>query len=206
LRLPTSTPTPRAESARAALDWNRVAALSVGLVALNLGLGAMWSFAERVGHEIGLSADQTGAVLAACPIAMIAGSGIAGLMGDRFGNRWPLLIACLVCGIACYGTTISTGLPTYAAGLMIFNFCYLLIGPFALAGVPSTLDPSGRLAATANGLMWLAYSAGVAAGGFIADLSSVKIIGAFAMCGCVVAAGTLAYAAGPHIRGALGEN
>jgi hypothetical protein len=88
---------------------------------------------------------------------------------------------------------------------MIFNFCYLLIGPFALAGVPSTLDPSGRLAATANGLMWLAYSAGVAAGGFIADLSSVKIIGAFAMCGCVVAAGTLAYAAGPRTRGGASD-
>lgn len=198
LRLPMSTPPPRAQSRRTALDGARVAALVVGLVTLNLGLGAMWSFAERVGHDIGLSPEQTGAVLAACPIAMIAGSGIAGLMGERFGNRWPLLIACLVCGTACYGTTMATDLPTYAAGLMIFNFCYLLIGPFALAGIPSTLDPSGRLAATANGLMWLAYSAGVAAGGFIADLSSVKIIGAFALGGCAVAAGTFAYAAGRH--------
>ena len=198
LQLPTSAPAPRGDSGRWAVDRTKVAALSLGLVALNLGLGAMWSFAERIGHEIGLNSEQTGAVLAACPIAMIAGSGIAGLMGDRFGNRWPLIIGCVFCGIACNGTTISTGLPTYAGGLMIFNFCYLLIGPFALAGVPSTLDPSGRLAATANGFMWLAYSAGVAAGGFIADLSSVKIIGAFALCGCAVAAGTFAYAAGPR--------
>lgn len=200
LRLPMNTPAPRAESRGTALDGARVAALAVGLVALNLGLGAMWAFAERAGHDIGLSSEQTGAVLAACPIAMIAGSGVAGLMGERFGNRWPLLIGCLVCGIACYGTTMATGLRTYAAGLMIFNFCYLLIGPFALAGIPSILDPSGRLAATANGLMWLAYSAGVAAGGFIADLSSVKIIGAFALGGCAVAAATFAYAANPPAR------
>jgi len=197
-RLPTSAPPPGGESVRIALNGTKVAALALGLLSLNIGLGAMWSFAERIGREIGLSSEQTGSVLAACPIAMIAGSATAGLMGDRFGDRWPLLVGCIVCGIACYGTTISTGLPSYAVGLLIFNFCYLLIGPFALAGVPSTLDPSGRLAAAANGLMWLAYSAGVAAGGFIADRASVKVIGAFAFCGCVVAAGTFACVARPR--------
>jgi len=196
-RLPTNAPPPERDSGRTAFDGTKVAALALGLLSLNIGLGAMWSFAEQIGREIGLSSEQTGSVLAACPIAMIAGSATAGLMGDRFGDRWPLLIGCIVCGIACYGTTISTSLPSYAVGLLIFNFCYLLVGPFALAGVPSTLDPSGRLAAAANGLMWLAYSAGVAAGGFIADRASVKVIGTFALCGCVVAAGTFALAACP---------
>jgi predicted MFS family arabinose efflux permease len=202
-RLPASAALPGGESGRSAIDGINVAALALGLLSLNIGLGAMWSFAERIGREIGLSSEQTGSVLAACSIAMIAGSATAGLMGNRFGNRWPLLIGCIVCGIACYGTTISTGLMSYTAGLLIFNFCYLLIGPFALAGVPSTLDPSGRLAAAANGLMWLAYSAGVAAGGFIADRANVKAIGAFAFCGCVVAAGTFAYAARP--RSGIGD-
>jgi predicted MFS family arabinose efflux permease len=197
-RLPAGAPPLEDERGRTVLDKTKVAALAVGLLSLNIGLGAMWSFAERIGREIGLSSQQTGSVLAACSIAMIAGSATAGLMGNRFGDRRPLLLGCIVCGIACYGTTISTGLTSYAAGLVIFNFCYLLIGPFALAGVPSTLDPSGRLAAAANGLMWLAYSAGVAAGGFIADRASVKVIGVFAFCGCVVAAGTFACAARPR--------
>jgi MFS family permease len=195
-RLPTTSPAPTGESRRSALDRAKVAALSLGLLTLNVGLGAMWSFAERIGRETGLSLEQTGAVLAACPIAMTAGSAVAGLIGNRFGNRRPLLLGCIACGIACYGATMAAGLWTYAAALMIFNFCYLLIGPFALAGVPSALDPSGRLAAAANGLMWLGYSAGVAAGGFIADRTSVKFIGAFALCGCVAAACMFGYAAG----------
>jgi MFS family permease len=195
-RLPISAPPLAGESGIGAFNRTKVAALALGLVSLNLGLGAMWSFAERIGHDIGLSAEQTGSVLAACPIAMIAGSAMAGLMGDRFGNRWPLLIGCFVCGIACYGTTISRNLQGYTIGLLIFNFFYLLVGPFALAGVPSTLDPSGRLAAAANGLMWLAYSAGVAAGGFIADRGSVNIIGTFAFGGCAVASVAFACAAG----------
>jgi MFS family permease len=197
-RLPTGSPPPSPDGGRTGFDVAKVTALALGLLSLNIGLGAMWSFAERIGREIGLSAEQTGSVLAACPIAMIAGSATAGLMGDRFGNRWPLIVGCIVCGIACYCTTISASLTSYAAGLLIFNFCYLLVGPFALAGVPSTLDPSGRLAAAANGLMWLSYSAGVAAGGFIADRANVKIIGAFAFCGCVVAAGTFASSARPR--------
>jgi predicted MFS family arabinose efflux permease len=183
-----------------ALDWTRVASLACGLIFLNAGLGAMWSFAERIGRGIGLEAAQIGTVLSACPIAMSAGSATAGLMGNRFGHRWPLLIGSLICGLACYRTTVSTGLSGYAIGLLIFNFCYLLLGPFALAGVPSTLDASGRLAAAANGLMWLAYSVGIAAGGLIADSASVRAIGTFALVGCTVAAGSFTYAARPGQR------
>ena len=180
---------------RATLGGIKVGALALGLLSLNVGLGAMWSFAERIGREIGLDAEQVGSVLAVSSIAMIAGSATAGCMGDRFGDRWPLLIGSVACGLACYATTISAGLPGYAAGLFLFNFCYLMLGPFALAGVPSALDPSGRLAAAASGIMWLSYSAGVAAGGLIADRASVKAIGLFALCGCVLAAGAFFYAA-----------
>jgi predicted MFS family arabinose efflux permease len=185
---------------RSALDWPRVASLALGLTFLNVGLGAMWSFAERIGREIGLEAGQVGTVLSACPIAMSAGSAAAGLMGNRFGHRWPLLIGSLICGLACYQTTVSTGLPGYAIGLLVFNFCYLLLGPFALAGVPSALDASGRLAAGANGLMWLAYSVGITAGGLIADRASVRAIGTLALVGCTVAAGAFTFAARPDHR------
>jgi predicted MFS family arabinose efflux permease len=186
------------------LDGIRVAILALGLLSLNIGLGAMWSFAERIGRGIGLGSGDIGSVLATCPIAMIAGSATAGLMGNRFGDRWPLLVGSIVCGVACYGTAISTSLVGYAIGLFIFNFCYLMLGPFALAGVPSTLDPSGRLAAAASGFMWLAYAAGVAAGGLIADRASVNAIGTFALCGCIAAAGAFGYAASSrHATGDL---
>lgn len=184
----------------AAVDKIKVSCLVFGLLSLNIGLGATWSFAERIGLDIGLSANQTGSILAACPIAMIAGSATAGLMGNRFGDRWPILLGCIACGVACYATTVSTSLPGYAIGLLLFSFGDVFIGPFALAGIPSSLDPSGRIAAAANGLMWLAYAAGIAVGGFIADRASVKVIGSFGFCGCVVAGVTLACIARPRAQ------
>jgi hypothetical protein len=90
---------------------------------------------------------------------------------------------------------VASGASGYSTGLFAFNFCYLMLGSFALAGVPLSLDPSGRLAAAANGIMWFAYSGGVAAGGIIADRASVKSIGTFALCGCVFASGAFFYAA-----------
>jgi predicted MFS family arabinose efflux permease len=181
---------------QSAFNRPRVAMLLVGLLSLNIGLGAIWSFAERIGRGIGLDSAHIGSVFAACPLAMIAGSATAGLLGNKFGNRWPLSIAAFTCGVACYGTALSTSLAGYTVGLLAFNFCYLMLGPFALAGVPSDLDPSGRLAAVANGTMWLAYSVGVAAGGLIAESTSVSTIGVFALCGCITAAAAFAYAAG----------
>jgi predicted MFS family arabinose efflux permease len=175
------------------LDPARVAVLALGIFALNLGLGAQWSFAERIGRDIGLDAEQTGDVLSACTIAMIGGSATAGLMGDRFGYRWPLVIGSVACGIACYCTAASTDLVGYALGSLTYNFCYLMLGPFSIVGVPSTLDASGRLAAAAGGLMWLAYSIGVTAGGLIADSVSIKAIGILALAACFLAAAAFAW-------------
>lgn len=198
---PPASAIPREKAySRASLDRIKVSCLVLGLISLNIGLGAVWSFAERIGADIGLNADQIGSILAACPIAMIVGSATAGLMGNRFGDRWPILLGCIACGVACYATTTSTSLSGYAVGLLLFSFSDIFIGPFALAGIPSTLDPSGRLAAAANGLMWLTYSVGIAVGGFIADRASVKVIGTFGFCGCVVAGVTLACIARPRAK------
>jgi MFS family permease len=175
-----------------------VAILALGIVALNVGLGAEWSFAERIGREIGLGAEQTGYVLSACTIAMIAGSATAGLMGNRFGYRRPLVVGSLVCGLACYCTATATGLVEYAIGSLTYNFCYLMLGPFTVVGVPSTLDSSGRLAAAAGGLMWLAYAVGVTAGGLIADTASIKSIGTMALTACILAATAFARVSGSN--------
>jgi MFS family permease len=93
-RLPTSALPPAGEARRPTLARTEVAALALALLSLNIGLGAMWSFAERTGREIGLSSGQIGSALAACSMAIIAGSAVAGLMEDRFGNRWGTLRVC----------------------------------------------------------------------------------------------------------------
>src|SRR5208282_6056651 len=123
------------------------------------------------------------------PVGESAPAGQSAIAVDRVASLAAglvlLTVGSLICGLACYGTSISTGLAGYAIGLLDLNFCYLMLGPFALVGVPSALDASGRLAAAANGLMWLAYSVGVAVGGLIADRASVREIGTWALVGCI---------------------
>jgi hypothetical protein len=81
----------------------------------------------------------------------------------------------------------------YALGSLIYNFFYLMLGPFSIVGVPSTLDASGRLAAAAGGLMWLSYSIGVTAGGLITENANVNAIGTLALTACLAAAAAFAW-------------
>jgi predicted MFS family arabinose efflux permease len=197
LWIPRALPVPEESSRHGScttrLDRARVATLALAIFALNLGLGAEWSFAERIGRGIGLDALQTGEVLSACTIAMICGSAAAGFMGNRFGYRWPLVVGSVACGIACYCTAASNSLVGYALGSLIYNFFYLMLGPFSIVGVPSTLDASGRLAAAAGGLMWLSYSIGVTAGGLITENANVNAIGTLALTACLAAAAAFAW-------------
>ena len=182
-------------SPESTIDRPRAIILVGGVLLLNVGLGAVWSFAERMGHQIGLSGQHIGEILSGCSIAMTAGSFGAGLVGDRFGHQGPLVVGSILCGIGCYATAMATGPTGYTAGLLVYNFCYLMIGPFVIVGVPSRLDASGRLAAAVGGFMWLAYAAGVSAGGLITDHASIKGIGTFALGGCLVAALAFFYVA-----------
>ena len=182
------------------LNRARVALLALGIFALNLGLGAEWSFAERIGRGIGLDAEHTADILSLCTIAMIGGSAAAGFMGDRFGYRWPVVVGSVVCGIACYSTAASTSVVGFTLGSLTYNFCYLMLGPITVVGVPSTLDTSGRLAAAAGGLMWLAYSIGVTAGGLVADGASVKAIGTLALTACLLAAAAFGWVTRSNAR------
>jgi MFS family permease len=157
-----------------------VGSYCLGLVLLNLGLGALWGFVERIGLKVGLSSQQTGLALSACTVAMIGGSLAAGCLADRSGRRLPVLVATSICGIASYATAIAPSIPVYLAGLFLYGLAYLFLGPYLIVGVSSQLDPSGRLAAAAGGTMWLSYAAGLTAGGIISDTVSLQSIGVFA--------------------------
>jgi len=55
------------------------------------------------------------------------------------------------------------------------------------------LEPSGRLAVAAGGMMWLSYSAGLTAGGIISDSVNVRAIGQFSLVSCAVAAALFSF-------------
>jgi hypothetical protein len=160
----------------------------VATVLLNIGLGALWAFVERMGTlNIGLDAGTIGTVLSSATLFMIGGSLFAAWLGVRVGRMLPTVVATILCGCAALLVSHSGSLVFYAGGLYLYNFVYLFIGPYIIAGTPSALDPSGRLAAAMGGVMFLSYSVGIGTGGFIAELVSLKGIGFFAFFTCLLA-------------------
>ena len=98
---PDSPAPPRNISARVLIHF-------IAIIILNLGLGALWGFLERVGVQIGLSAENIGTGLSASTLAMIAGSLFAGWLGIRVGRAVPMLVASLLCGVSARMMMISS--------------------------------------------------------------------------------------------------
>jgi len=166
-----------------------VAMHMTAVVLLNIGLGALWGFVERMGTDnVGLSPEEIDRVLSMATLFMIAGSLFAAWLGVRIGRTVPVVCATLLCGLAAILVTNSETLVIYAAGLFLYNFAYLFLGPYTIAGISSALDPSGRLAAAVGGVMFFSYSIGIGTGGFIAELISLSGIGILALCTCLLAA------------------
>ncbi len=156
----------------------------VAIVILNLGLGALWGFLERLGVQIGLSAETIGTVLSLSTIGMIAGSLFAGWLGIRLGRAVPMLVASLLCGISALAVMTADSLAMYASAIMLYGVAYLFVGPYIIVGMASALDTSGRLAPACGGVMFFSYSLGIAGGGYIADTFSYSTIGWLALAGC----------------------
>ena len=176
-------------SEKSSLNWTLVSMHIVATVLVNIGLGALWAFVERMGTQnVGLSVETIGLVLSMATIFMVAGSLSAAWLGTRIGRAIPLALASVLCAISALMVTRAGTLELYATGLFLYNFFYLFIGPYIIAGTASALDPSGRLAAAMGGIMFLSYSLGIGTGGFIAEQLSLAGIGNLAFISCLLAA------------------
>ncbi len=158
-------------------------------VLLNVGLGALWGFVERIGtHNVGLSPEMIGRVLSMSTLFMIAGSLFAAWLGVRIGRAIPMASAAVLCAVAAMLVTNAETLVVYAGGLFLYNAAYLFLGPYIIAGTAAALDPSGRLASAMGGIMFLSYSVGIGTGGFITEFISLAGIGQLALFTCLLAA------------------
>ncbi len=176
-------------SGETSIKWSLASLHILGTILVNVGLGALWAFVERMGTQnVGLSVEGMGRVLSMATLFMVSGSLFAAWLGTRLGRAIPLATASVVCAIAAVIVTKATTVELFAAGLFTYNFFYLFIGPYIIAGTASALDPSGRLAAAMGGVMFLSYSVGIGTGGFIAELVSLSGIGYLALVSCLLAA------------------
>lgn len=156
-------------------------------VLFSLGSGAMWSFAERIGHALHLSGPTIGVVLSTAVFSSLIGSGLAAVASDRIGRATAIGIGLVGGGAACMMLALASGLWIYAVAACLYwifsIFFYVL-----MLGTAAAIDPTGRLATLGTGCERLAFAFGAPIGGMFVDLGSFLWIGLLAVGTCSILA------------------
>lgn len=187
VRSPETSNQPQQTDESNPIELRLVFILFAGIALIACGQATIWSFAERIGSNLNLSASQIGMALAACTFAMGLGSAFASIVGVRFGRIKPMVIAAIFIGVACFITAHSSNFPMYFSSLFFYGFVYLFLTPY-LIGFSLSLDPSGRIASLTGGFMWFSYSVGTAIGGYVVNSYTFKDLGWFGLIVCLLAA------------------
>lgn len=183
------------------------AAIGAGLPLLiiwslvSIGAGAMWTFAERIGNSLDLSAPAIGAVLSISVFLSLIGSGLAALISDRIDRRAAIAIGLFGTGASCLLLALSTGLWTYAAATSLY-WIFTILFYVLMLGTAAAIDPTGRLATLGTGCERLAFAVGAPIGGLFVDLGSFLWIGMLAVITCSVLAPLFLYGLGQSLSNA----
>lgn len=153
----------------------------------SLGSGAMWTFAERIGHALHLSGPTIGVVLSASVFMGLLGSGFAALVSDRLDRRAAIGIGLIGGGAACLLLTLSMGLWSYTIAACLY-WIFSIYFYVMMLGTAAAIDATGRLATLGTGCERLAFAFGAPIGGWFVDMGSFLWIGLFAVIACSVLA------------------
>ncbi len=141
--------------------------MAVGLFYVTIG--SYWAYAERMGIEFGISAQEVHWLLSAGVILSAAACVSARRIGQRFGQSRSLLaaLAFLAATLLVHGAFPSAAM--FVVNLAVLQLCWNFIDIFQL-GTLAIVDPSGRAAALVPAAQGAALAAGPAAAGFILGL------------------------------------
>ncbi len=153
----------------------------IALIALMVcfaGLSGLWAFVERLAADREIAADLIGQALSVGVIGGGVGALMAGVLGDRFGRIWPLLLSTLALGmvLVIYASPL-TGL-SFTLGTVLFSGVW----NFGLAyqmGIVVSLDRRGNLAVLISSFLSLGAIVGPALAGMLISDSDYSGVFAF---------------------------
>jgi predicted MFS family arabinose efflux permease len=176
-----------------AISVPAVAVLFAVMSFFTLGTSAIWAFTERIGVDVGLQTSDIAVYLGLSSLSGCASALLAAWIGPRFGRGLPAMCMLLVSALSCIAIINISNDVTFIIALVLYWVGYMFLYPF-LMSIAAAMDPSGRVAAAAGGVMALVFAFGPALGGLIAALSSYTMIGVVGALTCTAGA-VLAFAA-----------
>lgn len=129
-----------------------------GIASFYTGQAAIWSFLERIGNNLGWSAQSIGQVMSLAMIAALIAAIFATWLGNRVGRAVPIVFSFLCSGAGAILLWKSDSLVLFALGASIFNIGWYFSLPY-FTSVIASLDASGRLL---SGLPFFYCAAGAA--------------------------------------------
>jgi len=137
-----------------------------GYAVLTFGYSSTWAYLNSIGGSIGLSIAFVGTVLAVGAIVAPAGSGLAHVIGTRFGSTIPVAISLLSMAGFILLLGRAQGEVAFTTAVIAVSFLFLFVMPYLL-GALSVLDPSGRLPASSSAFLTAGIFFGAGTGGMI---------------------------------------
>lgn len=159
----------------------------IALSLFNVAIGMDWSFADRRADAIGMTDEEAGSFLAMMPLGGILGSGVAGIIGDRFGRIRTFVVALLTCTVACFVMARAHSVSAMVLAMLALGTFELFVMTYFIA-TATRFDRQGHWVTFAGGMTMLTYGLGPSIGGYLTQWITVSQVCETAGITCVVAA------------------
>jgi MFS family permease len=166
----SAAPAPAVASRSAWKDLPRVVWVLVAARAVNrVGAFTLPFLGVVLAVEFGASLGQTGAVLAAFGVATVPSRLMGGLLADKLGRRWTIVLGLTGCALAQLWIAVSHSLWSAVVATILLGLVFEIYEPPSQAMIADVTEPFAR--PTAYGV----YSAALAAAGVLAGLVAAAI-------------------------------
>ncbi len=172
----TSNSQQNAASAIRRLDWRAITLLVFSDILAMLGLGAGWSFSERIGIEIGVHVAALGMYFALVSLGSVGGSALAGWLSTQWGRALPAAGGIVFSAFSCLALSYASDAAGYFLGLLLMSISIGFIIP-VLIGLAAALDSTGRVCAGVGAAKPFGFGLGAAAGGWVVESYSLQAVG-----------------------------
>lgn len=143
----------------------------------NLNDGMVWGLFPLFFAAGGMTLEQLGLLAAVYPMTWGIVQLCTGVLSDRIGRKWMIVMGMLVQGIAIIGMSFTIGFIPWLSSGIALGIGTAMVYPTLLAAVSDVATPSHRATVVGVYRFWrdLGYAVGALSAGMLADYFSVEI-------------------------------